>query len=492
MATQLKSTKPLPIKPAREDRICIAILALGGQGGGVLSNWIADMARAEGWHAQATSVPGVAQRTGSTVYYVELARKTGEIVPVMAQMPLPGDVDVVIASELMETGRAVLRGFSSADRTTLIGSTHRIYAISEKMVRGDGSGNKEKILEASRKHSKAFIGFDMEEASAKAGSIISSVMFGALAGSGVLPFGREAFEGIIHAGGFAVEANMRGLEAGISFAEKREVLPEAEQLDVPQPTSDAGRAIVKRVNQLPHQAQGFAQIGAAKLVDYQDAAYANLYLERLTQIAKQDGGVFAVTRECARYLALWMSYEDTIRVADLKVRSSRFQRVRGEVVATDDQVVEVVEFMHPRWQEICETMPRALGQFALSSALLTKMMAPLFKSGRFVRTSSLVGFSMLFLLSRLRWMRRGTLRYHDEQVRIDGWLKRIEHWLEADSDVALEIVKCQRLIKGYSDTFERGLSEFGRMMEHVDEQSSHTDLATSLKELRETSLAQKC
>ncbi|MEL6486907.1 MAG: indolepyruvate oxidoreductase subunit beta family protein [Pseudomonadota bacterium] len=492
MATQVKTLDPHPAKPAREDRLCIAILALGGQGGGVLSNWIADMARAEGWHAQATSVPGVAQRTGSTVYYVELARKTGESVPVMAQMPLPGDVDVVIASELMETGRAVLRGFSSTDRTTLIGSTHRIYAISEKMVRGDGTGNKDKILDASRKQSKAFIGFDMEEASARAGSIISSVMFGALAGAQVLPFGRQAFEGIIRAGGVAVESNLRGFEEGYSLAGKGEVVSEVEVPSVPEPTSDVGRALARDVEALPHSAQAFAQIGVARLMDYQDAAYAKLFLSRLSHIASLDSGDFAVTREVARYLALWMSYEDTIKVADLKVRRSRFERVRREVLAKDDQIVEVVEFMHPRWQEICETMPAGLGRFAYSSRLLTKLFAPLFKRGRFVRTNSLIGFCMLFVLSRLRWMRRSTLRYHEEQERIEAWLDRIANWLPDSADVALEITNCQRLMKGYSDTFERGLAEFARMMDHVDERRDEADLATSLKALREDALTQKC
>ena len=47
-------------------------------------------------------------------------------------MPLPGDVDIVLASELMEAGRAVQRGLVTPDRTTLIASTHRVYSIAEK------------------------------------------------------------------------------------------------------------------------------------------------------------------------------------------------------------------------------------------------------------------------------------------------------------------------------------------------------------------------
>src|SRR5215212_2278825 len=84
--------------------ITVAILAMGGEGGGVLSDWIVDLAEHSGYCAQTTSVPGVAQRTGSTIYYVEIfpeapVRAAGKL-PVLALMPVPGEVDIVIASEL--------------------------------------------------------------------------------------------------------------------------------------------------------------------------------------------------------------------------------------------------------------------------------------------------------------------------------------------------------------------------------------------------------
>ena len=117
--------------------IKIAILAMGGEGGGVLADWIVDMGKANGYVAQTTSVPGVAQRTGATIYYVELysqaQARSDNARPVLALMPLPGDVDVVLASELMEAGRAVQRGLVTRDRTTLIASTHRVFSMTEKV-----------------------------------------------------------------------------------------------------------------------------------------------------------------------------------------------------------------------------------------------------------------------------------------------------------------------------------------------------------------------
>ena len=91
---------------------------MGGQGGGVLADWVVGLAEAQGWAAQSTSVPGVAQRTGATIYYIEMAPPKGGTQPVFALMPTPGDVDIVMASELMEAGRSVLRGLVTPDRTT--------------------------------------------------------------------------------------------------------------------------------------------------------------------------------------------------------------------------------------------------------------------------------------------------------------------------------------------------------------------------------------
>src|SRR5258708_7001582 len=120
--------------------LCISVHAMGGQGGGVLAGWLADVAGRCGWLAQTTSVPGVAQRTGATVYYLGLFPRParGGREPVLALMPSPGHVDLVVASELMEAGRAINRGLVTPDLTTLVMSPHRQYAISEKSGMGDG------------------------------------------------------------------------------------------------------------------------------------------------------------------------------------------------------------------------------------------------------------------------------------------------------------------------------------------------------------------
>ncbi|AJP74345.1 indolepyruvate oxidoreductase subunit beta family protein [Sphingomonas hengshuiensis] len=441
------------------DRITIAVLGLGGQGGGVLADWIVQLGAANGFVTQGTSVPGVAQRTGATIYYVEMIPDRGAATPVLALTPVPGDVDVVVASELMEAGRAILRGFVTRDRTVLIGSTHRVFAISEKSAMGDGRASGERIVTAANERSRRFIGFDMEAASERAGSVISSVMFGALAGAGALPFAREMFEQAIRAGGKAVEANLRGFATGFDAA--RDGLIDAAPVapPLPEPSTDTGRAFLARIRaSLPAEAHAFAIEGVRRLMDYQDARYAALYLDRLERLG-EDGPLL---REAARHLALWMSYEDTIRVADLKVRDSRFARVRGEVKAKDDQIVQLTEYMHPRLEEVCETLPAGLGRYILGNAGLSRRLEPLFRKGRHVETTRLRWFLLLSVLAGMRRWRRGTLRYVQEQARIEDWLALVH---AAEPDTAIELVRCQRLIKGYGDTFARGLANYNRIIE---------------------------
>ena len=199
----------LPERP-----ISILIAALGGEGGGVMADWLMEAATRSGLPAQATSIPGVAQRTGATTYYLEIfpAKKSdlGGRDPVLSLTPSPGNVDIMVASELVEAGRAMANGFVSPDRTTLIASTHRIYATVEKMQMADGRYDAERVLAAARQLAQRSLLFDMRRLAQESGTVINAVLFGAMAGSGVLPLAREACEEAIRHGGRGAEASLRG------------------------------------------------------------------------------------------------------------------------------------------------------------------------------------------------------------------------------------------------------------------------------------------
>ena len=244
----------------------------------------------------------------------------------------------------------------------------------------------------------------------------------------------------------------------------------------------------------PAHLHGLLVEGVRRCMDYQDVAYAEMYLARLAEVLRSDsaaGGLaqgFGLTAAVARHLALWMSYEDTIRVADLKTRRSRFERFRGEVRAAPEQVVYVTEFMHPRFQELCDTLPAAWGRRLGRSDRAARLLGPLFRRGRHVNTAKLSGFIPLYLLARLRRFRRGTLRYRVEQERIEAWLARIAAGT-GRYELAVEIAECQRLIKGYGDTHARGLKSYDTIMQFVDRGAGRADLAAAVRRLRSAALA---
>lgn len=477
--------------------IKIAILAMGGEGGGVLADWLVNLAEHNGYIAQTTSVPGVAQRTGATIYYVELypedhaTRDGGK--PVLALMPLPGDVDIVLASELMEAGRAVQRGLVTPQRTTLIGSTHRVYSIAEKIAMGDGRVDSGALISHINQAAKRFVRFDMALAAEQSGSLISAVLFGALSAAGVLPFSRKQFEATIERGGLGVKASLRAFDSAYT----QETPTQTSQLDSVKtgvvsngPHHPEVAALLERVRtQFPAHAQPILIEGVRRLIDYQDPSYAGFYLDRLRPVQAlpcDTGGL--LLRETARHLALWMSYEDTIRVADLKVRKKRFERVRGEVHVQEAQQLVINEFMHPRIEEVCETLPAGLGRWLQKPHWVHKLVARFTHQGRVVTTSSLSGYLLLYGLSRLRAWRRTTLRYELETQRIEQWLVQIAAAAAHNPALAVEVTQCQRLVKGYSDTHSRGLANYQTLIAAVERAGSKLAPAT-LRELRDSALA---
>ena len=494
MATSDTAAKPRPIT--------IAIQAMGGQGGGVLADWISALARANGYAAQSTSVPGVAQRTGATVYYVEMiARPADGSTPVLALMPVPGDVDVVIASELMEAGRAMLRGLVTPDRTTLIASSQRAYAIVEKEQPGDGTADGSTVPAAANVAAKSRVIADFAEVAEKHGSVISAALFGGLAATGALPFPRAAFEATIRAGGVGIEPSLKAFNAGYELATAGTPAPKLaggkQFLELPASAGhpDLDRLLARLRTNFPEVTQPMLYAGARHLVDFQDPAYATDYLDHMARVVVIDraaGGDHkgcALTIEAGKQLARSMAYDDVIRVADLKTRASRGERVAREVQARNGRdVLQTTEYFHPRMEEVCGTLPSGLGRAIEQRPRLFKVLNALVDRGRHIRTDSVLGFAQLYLVASRRGKRRGTLRHGREMTHIARWLDAVLARVPDNYELAVELAKSRRLVKGYSDTMARGLSKFDKVMQGAELIASRADAADWVRRLRQAAL----
>ena len=485
--------------------ITIAILAMGGEGGGVLADWLVDLAEQNGYFAQTTSVPGVAQRTGATVYYLEMFPEADVPVglrPVMALGPVPGEVDIVIASELMEAGRALQRGLVTAQRTTFIASTHRVYSMTERTALGDGRVDSEKLLDGGRAAALHFVGADFARLAEETGSLIAPALYGALAATDRLPFSRAQFEATITRGGVGVKSSLKAFAAGFELASQA-FLPPAMAAVAAQPAAPMPpvgprlAALAQRIQgSFPPANHATLTLGILRTADYQDVDYAASYLDRLLPLAlltaslPADSALAAeLLDETARHLALWMSYEDTVRVADLKTRRSRFNRVGDEVRQSKTQHLGINEFLHPRVEEIADTLPAGLGRWLLTTPWARACIEPFTRKGRIVQTSSIRGYLLLYTIAALRPLRRGSLRFQVEQQRINDWLASITRLAPTQPALALEVARSQRLVKGYGDTHARGWRSFQRIMAKLPQLQTMPQGAQQLQALSQAALA---
>tara|TARA_B110000305_G_scaffold117103_1_gene131531 strand:- start:102 stop:1145 length:1044 start_codon:yes stop_codon:yes gene_type:complete len=301
-------------------------------------------------------------------------------------------------------------------------------------------------------------------------------MFGALAGANVLPFAKQSFSDVIANSGKMVATNLSVFEE--SYTQAQQIVagdnpdrktPQVEIFTpetaaattagfcLPSATSKKGTLLLERLKcDFPVSTHELIHQGLIRVLDYQDFAYATQYLDELSEVLALDTGAeqYKLTTITARYLALWMSFEDIPRVAQLKVRATRMSEIRTEVKATEGQIIHVTEFFRPRAEEICAILPRALGSAMLSNRW-SRRLIEFFAGGKKLRTDSLAVYLVLRIMGSFKHIRRYSLGYHHEMKLIRGWLNQIKEQVAANPQVALEIALCGRLVKGYGGTRER-------------------------------------
>jgi indolepyruvate ferredoxin oxidoreductase beta subunit len=157
-----------------------------------------------------------------------------------------------------------------------------------------------------------------------------------------------------------------------------------------------------------------------------------------------------------------MSFEDVIRVAQVKVSADRFARVRAEVRAKDGEPLVLTEHFKPGIEELCAVLPPGPARRIMAWAERTGRLGRWHWSMH-VRTTTVSGFLRLWLLSKLRWWRPRTWRYAEEQAQITRWLESITRAVPLGCDLAREIAECARLVKGYGDTHRRGTGNYARI-----------------------------
>ena len=456
--------------------ISILLCALGGEGGGVLADWLVEVARRQDHPAQATSIPGVAQRTGATTYYIEIfpqpASALGGRRPVLGLNPLPGRLDALVSSELLETARQIGLGMCSATHTRVITSSARVLTTLEKMAMGDGRTDSASLQQLVATHSREHHIVDMAHMTQQAGTVVSAVMLGCVAASGLLPFARQDFEAVIGHDGPSAKASLRGFALGYeAIHAQRQQTAYVQAVLQAQPAPAQPVVPVEVASAFPPALHAMVSLGYARVRQYQNTTYARLYLQRLQSVMAAEAatdGAWPVTQETARWLALWMAYDDVVQVADLKSRSHRTARVRQEVRAGAHDLLKIYDHFKPGVPELAGLLPRALADKLLrwDRARVAAGRAPWALPLK-IGSHSIGGMLALRLMASLKVVRPWGHRHAQEQQAIARWLSSLQAACAQSPALGLEVARCGQLIKGYGSTNERGKHNLEHILTHV-------------------------
>lgn len=477
--------------------LSLLVAAIGGQGGNVLTEWIFAAANLEGYRPVSIALPGLAQRGGATNYYMEIAvAQRPELLDqvVFGHYPVPGAVDVLIGQEYLELARLVQQGYSS-QHTSVLASTHRFYSVTEKMPMYGGIMDSAKLEAMVRAFSGRYVAFDaiglvreagLEEVTANA------AILGGLAAAGYLPISRENYKQAIRLVGVAVDANLKAFDVGYqlvasgAYAERRasEAEPDLDRLMeekaqvLPARWRQAFRQLASEARtRLPASVATIAIEALARLIDFQSPSYAADYLTELAEIVELDKSIggqtqdFAFSQIFAKTLATMMAYHDAVRVAELKTRSVRFEKVRRHIGVQPGEVYWVTDYLKPDAYEIYALFPEGLVKPVLAVARALG-----FREGEGLsratweqrpRTTTLPGYLWLRWLTLLKPLRPRSMRFKHERELIKEYVANVKELAPLSYGLACLVARTGQMIKGYGDVRRRTIASTRRFLHNV-------------------------
>jgi uncharacterized protein DUF6537 len=202
---------------------------------------------------------------------------------------------------------------------------------------------------------------------------------------------------------------------------------------------------------LPEAAAAVAGEAVDRLIDYQGASYARLYVERLRRFVGRREVDDALLVDIARLMAMRMSYEDPVRIAQLKL--AEVEAGTGHPVAAS--VDDVRKF---RLDELIAALPAAVAEPVLGAlGWVGWTHKPV--SVRFSTTSWWGGRRLKIGASLRRW-RLFSVRYAGERVWVERWLHMISRTLAKQPSAARAIVQTAAMVQGYGDAYRQGLADW--------------------------------
>lgn len=460
---------------ARACRVLIG--TVGGQGGGVLSDWLVHGLLESGWGATSIGLLGLSQRAGTVTYYCEGA--PGRDVPrVTSMFAAPGEVDLLIGQELLELGRMLAAGFA-APHAVIVGNSARYLTTFEKMPAEGGVYDTSIIVNAARQLApdRHYL-FDAQRLVVEAGLpplSSNAILLGAAVASPVLNLPREGFHTAIRRAEVNARANIAAFDLGYDRV-RDGTLPRTMVSGVKLPpdadetarqrlsaiegsaAQDVYRKLFDRCSiEFPDDVRMVLAEALYRLIDFQDARYAEEYLGRLRAMAVRGATAQTLLAVYARHLANWMTYEDASRVAQLKTRRRRFAGIEQEYGVNGQRYV-VVDYLVPDTEQVLGGLPAGLARFIENIGRRLFRNFDRLKVPLRIKTSTVPGYWLMRTIAAQRRFRRGSLRHGQELLLIGRWEAAITQHLE-HPEFAFLAADAARVVKGYGRTRRDALDD---------------------------------
>jgi hypothetical protein len=202
---------------------------------------------------------------------------------------------------------------------------------------------------------------------------------------------------------------------------------------------------------LPDAVKPIALQAVDGLIDYQGPSYAQLYLDRLKRFVGRRNVDDALFCKIARLLAARMSYEDPIRMAQLKLAEVEVRLARPQDTFADD-------VRRLRLDEMVSSLPGTVADPVLSVLeWLGWLHMPVTR--RF-STASRWSIRRLRLEASLRRWRLHSVRYAKERVWVERWLHMIDRSLTRQPEAVSAIVETATMVQGYGHLYRQGLADW--------------------------------
>ncbi len=448
----------------------VLIATVGGQGGGVLSDWLIHGLLNANWNAASIGLLGLSQRAGTVTYYCEASSDKEEKI-VTSMFAMPGDVNLFIGQELLELGRLLSAGYASDD-CVIIGNLGRTYTTLEKMPSENGVYDSSIITNAAEKLSPKNNYLVDAPAYVTAHQLqhltSNAFLLGLVVASPVIDLPTEPFIKAIRDSEVNVNGNIKAFELGYQMFKDEKIHLGVNQFEIKDnllssklkaSCTNTDTLFEKIKSRCSKEVIDSIEFACQRLEDYQDKEYVQSYLGMIDELRNINLVRPATVEAFAKNSALWLSYEDIPRVGQLKTKPDRFAKVFKEHGIGPQHIVKITDYFVPDVEQLVGMLPQPIAKLIMK---IGSRFTHDFEGKSFplkIKSTSILGYWSLRLLSIGRYWRRSSLRHQYEMSKFNFWFDNLKRTQEESPAVAQIVAELARVIKGYGHVRVKAIND---------------------------------